>query len=309
MKPRQLADRIGNIDDDLIVQAESAPNFGRARRSAFLRRMASAAAVLVLMVVSFTVGAVAVPREPEIIIEKEIVYVEIEQEIITIGDTGISLILPSTWAGQYVYVYDGSGGVSVHHRASFEDEFWGVNSGGLLFSVRRADWLLPMDYQFPWQGFVIASVHTDEGMVTYSLAMASDVQWAPQYMDEYLALFDDVLRGEIHVLLTDWMREHSTNIDNWVEGTVHVSFANPYTFEVLETVVMSTEQSRIIAEVIGRQDFDLPRGNWRNDMIIQFGGETYYFNSATGQIQNTRYYTLDAVMSAEDVLIIMDLFE
>lgn len=63
MNRKQLADRIGNIDDRLVQQAEDVPNYARLRREKRLKRLAGMAAVLVLMACSGAVGALAFSRE------------------------------------------------------------------------------------------------------------------------------------------------------------------------------------------------------------------------------------------------------
>ena len=111
MKSEQLSQRIGNIDDRLIEQAESVPDFGRARRIRSIRRAVTIAAAVALMVGSFAVGAYALNREPETIYVEvpgatEIVYVDTDLDIIKVGDSGISLIFPESWKDKYGYELD-----------------------------------------------------------------------------------------------------------------------------------------------------------------------------------------------------------
>ena len=49
MNKEQLSQRIGNMDDRLVVQAEHVPSYGRQRRSSLRRKIAGIAAVIVLM--------------------------------------------------------------------------------------------------------------------------------------------------------------------------------------------------------------------------------------------------------------------
>ena len=46
MKGIQLSHRIGNIDDQLVKQAENVPNYGRRGKKRSVRRMLAAAAEL-----------------------------------------------------------------------------------------------------------------------------------------------------------------------------------------------------------------------------------------------------------------------
>lgn len=59
MTERQFSDRIGNVDERLIRQAGDPPNYGVRRRKTALRRLAALAAVIALMAVSFTTGALS----------------------------------------------------------------------------------------------------------------------------------------------------------------------------------------------------------------------------------------------------------
>ena len=49
MNKEQLSQRIGNMDDRLVAQAEHMPNYGRQRRSGLRRKIAGIAAVIVLI--------------------------------------------------------------------------------------------------------------------------------------------------------------------------------------------------------------------------------------------------------------------
>ncbi len=59
MNERQFADRIGNIDDQLVEEAQYRQN----RRGGAFRRFLVVAVAAALMVASFTVGALAISRE------------------------------------------------------------------------------------------------------------------------------------------------------------------------------------------------------------------------------------------------------
>lgn len=59
MNKEQLSQRIGNMDDRLVMQAEHVPSYGRQRRSSLRRKIAGIAAVIVLMACSGAVGALA----------------------------------------------------------------------------------------------------------------------------------------------------------------------------------------------------------------------------------------------------------
>ena len=94
MNEKQFSDRVGNVNDKLIRQAEQIPNYRRGHRRRSIRQLATIAAVIALMVCSFSAGALAFSEK---------IYVEKSQEIIDISDFGISLILPDEWSGKYGY--------------------------------------------------------------------------------------------------------------------------------------------------------------------------------------------------------------
>ncbi len=66
MNSRKLADRIGNIDERLVQQAQNLPNYGVRRRNKVIKRIATCAATLVLMVCSFAAGMAVSAKEPAV---------------------------------------------------------------------------------------------------------------------------------------------------------------------------------------------------------------------------------------------------
>lgn len=94
MNQRQLADRVGNVEEDLVRRAGEPPDYAARRRKTGLRRLVSLAAVVALMAVSFTTGALAFSRET-------VVEVPVEQETLELAELGLTLILPDSWKGRY----------------------------------------------------------------------------------------------------------------------------------------------------------------------------------------------------------------
>ena len=292
MKREQFSDRIGNIEDRLLDQAENAPNFGRIHRNRRIRRAAGVAAVLALMVVSFTVGAVALAKAPEI------VYVEREQPIITIGDSGISLVLPDDWAGKYGVETNGNN-IAVYQLAQRNDQHSPYKNAGYLFWVDCLDGVYPMDYSYPEPGYTIATTATN----TYRLKIASDVQYDSAneaVANEYVALSQSI--SNIKIQLSDWMANNSTNAGNWVEGTAIVSFVADG--NVTKTVTCDEAQSQTIREIVQSQDYGQP-GSFYTDLWIMVGGDAYYLNSATGDIMKAAG-GYSAILSAEDLSKLME---
>ena len=106
MNKSQFSERIGNIDERLVEQAERVPNYARQCRQRLVRRIAAAAAALAVMVCGgFGLGATVFAQEIEVPVE-----VPVEQETITYEDMGVTLILPDSWRGQYGV--DSTGSVS-----------------------------------------------------------------------------------------------------------------------------------------------------------------------------------------------------
>ena len=82
MNRKQLAEHIGNIDDRLVAQAEHIPNYAALRRRKWVRQLLATAAVLALMISSFSVGALAFARETvvEVPAEQKALYRELMPE-------------------------------------------------------------------------------------------------------------------------------------------------------------------------------------------------------------------------------------
>ena len=87
MNGKQLAQHIGNIDEALVEEAREVPNYALRRQKTVLRRAVSLAAVLVLMLCSGAVGAVAFRQETEV-----------RQETVELTELGLTLILPEDFA-------------------------------------------------------------------------------------------------------------------------------------------------------------------------------------------------------------------
>ena len=282
MKREQLSNRIGNIEDRLVEQAENAPNFGRQRRNQSVRRMVSVAAVLVLMVASFTVGAIAMAAD--------------KQEIIKVGESGISLILPDTWKGKYGYELDGNN-VTVYHLATRKT----FELGGDLFRVYCIEGRYPMDYVYPEPGFTIAITETH----TYRVSYPSDVQVDinnQTALTEYDDLYADI--NNIDIIMNAQMLANTLNNTNWVQETVIVDFLEEWV--TTKTVICDKEQSQIIREIIESQDYSLERGSFFADLWFKFNGEEYLLNLTTGMIQSAGGEN-SAVLSIEDLNKIVDL--
>lgn len=183
MNQRQLSDRIGNLDDRLVQRAERIPNYGLQRRKSALRRAAALAAVIVLMVCSGAVGAVAFSRET-------VVEVPVEPEAVTLEEIGLTLILPDSWRGQYAVTRSESGSYVVYSPQI--KEAWGGSSadpfdGGVLFYIVLWEEQLTkaqVEAGGEWSVAGCRYVMTT-GDGTYLLYYASDVQFSQDMEETY----------------------------------------------------------------------------------------------------------------------------
>lgn len=208
MTERQLADHIGNVDETLIQQAAETPNYGLRRRRTALRRLVSLAAVIALMAVSFTAGALAFGRET-------VVEVPAEQETLELTELGLTLILPDSWKGLYELVeWEGQyvvvcpqirEAVLAQSRAEWEADGmeWPEEldrnpfSGGMLFYIFGIPESLSLEQleESDWGDFVhITEVRylLATAEKTYVLFHASDVQCTAETGDLY-----DQLEGSV----------------------------------------------------------------------------------------------------------------
>ena len=99
MNGKQLAEHIGNIDEQLVQEAQDLPHYARQHRRVVWRRAAALAAVLALMICSGAVGALAFSEE-------RITEVPAQQETVELAEIGLTLVLPESWAGRYEVIED-----------------------------------------------------------------------------------------------------------------------------------------------------------------------------------------------------------
>lgn len=276
MNEKQFSDRIGNVNDKLIQQAEQIPNYRREHRRRKVRQFAAIAAVIALMICSFSIGALAF---------REKIYIEKSREIIDIRDFGISLILPDEWAGKYGYDILDDGDIEVYSLAAREEETDdGTNLKGTLFWIECTDGQFPMDFSYAQPGYTIAATATH----TYRLVLASDVQYKSgntQIADAYLSLYDSI--PQIKILLSDWLTDNSLNQTNWIKGTVYVEYLGETTSDgqdVIQTVVLDEAASASISQIIKTQEYNIADASFPVDLVFIVDGRSYYMNSRSGQV-------------------------
>ena len=182
MNGRQLAERMGNIDERLVEEAREIPNYGRLRRRRGWRRVAALAAVLALMLGSGAVGALAFGAQPG-------AEAPARQETVELAKIGLTLLLPEDWAGRYEVVEEtfppyGSPMwefcVKAVYDAGMAGE-GGFSYRGTLFTVFQC-----ADYSMSAEEFREGSLAgigrylfaTENA--TYALLYATDVQFDPE---------------------------------------------------------------------------------------------------------------------------------
>lgn len=191
MNEKQFSDRIGNVNDKLVQQAEQTPNYGREHRKRGIRQLVAIAATIALMVCSFTVGALAFAEET-------IVEVPVEQETITIEEIGLTLILPDSWKGKYAFEQDNDFKEYHVYNPAIREAMGGDSetllSGGMLFYLKLWDEQLTkeqVDAGGEWDYAGCRYVMTTKDG-TYLLYYASDVQFTQETMDEYRQMESEI---------------------------------------------------------------------------------------------------------------------
>lgn len=173
MNTIQLSGHIGNIDDNLVWQAGQISGYRHKHRKKIIKRLAGAAAAIVLMVCSFGAGVFAFSH-------KNAAEVHVVQENITLGGTGVNIILPGSWSGKYSMEKDGQNyrfySKQIKEAASKEEDAF----EGLLFSiVYYKEAMTPEQYVEKGYDFVGWRYLFSTSDSTYILCYASDVQWNP----------------------------------------------------------------------------------------------------------------------------------
>lgn len=184
MNQKQLSDRIGNIDDRFVQQAEHIPDYGGRYRRKGLRNLIAIAATIALMVCSFSVGALAFAKE--IVVE-----VPVEQETIEIEEIGLTLILPDSWKGRYAFEQSDDFMEYYIYNPAIREAVGGNSetllSGGMLFYIKLWDDQLTkeqVDAGGEWDYARCEYIMTTKNG-TYLLYYASDVQFTQETLEEY----------------------------------------------------------------------------------------------------------------------------
>ena len=136
MKKEQLSEHIGNIDDQLVQQAEHIPNYARQHRQKGFKRFTAFAAVIALMVCSFYGGCSG-------LCEGDCGGSPVEQETIELKEIGLTLILPDNWKDKYALEYDADFKEYYIYNPDIREAMGGNSetllSGGMLFYLKLWD--------------------------------------------------------------------------------------------------------------------------------------------------------------------------
>lgn len=203
MNEKQFSDRIGNVNDKLVQQAEQTPNYGREHRKRSIRQLVAIAVTVALMVCSFTVGALAFAKET-------IVEVPVEQETITIEEIGLTLILPDSWKGKYSFERDDNSKEYYVYNPAIREAMGGNSeallSGGTLFYIKLWDEQLTkdqVDAGGEWSYALCQYIMTTQ-VGTYLLYYASDVQFTPETETEYRQMENEI--GDIRFVVDNALK-------------------------------------------------------------------------------------------------------
>ena len=177
MRGNEFLDKMELVDAAFVEEAEKQPSSiteqsYRKGGPYMLRKIAALAAVIVLMVCSGTVGAIAFSNET-------IVEVPVKQETIELEAIGLTLILPDSWEGRYSVEMDADGEGCCVYALFPHESVNGWGSKGYLFWVGQSynEPLTPQQLQDRSPVPCIYLFATSEG--TYDLKLASDVAYDP----------------------------------------------------------------------------------------------------------------------------------
>lgn len=202
MNQKQLSEHIGNMDDRLVEQAKKIPNYRQLHHRQTIRRFLAAAATLVLMVCSFSAGALVFARET-------VIEVPVEQELIRLEEINLTLILPDDWKGKYAVEKNGQNYIVYHPQVREGFDTQAVFNGGNLFYIccyeesMTPEQFIENGYDFTGYQYLFST--SDK---TYILYYPSDVQWNPENPEqeaEYLGMERELqdIKFVVDNILTD----------------------------------------------------------------------------------------------------------
>lgn len=184
MNKEQLSERIGNIDDRLVQQAEDIPNYQKQHRVRGFKRLAACAAALALMVTSFMTGMVVQARQGA-------AGTPVGDEIVELEDFSLSLIMPDNWKGRYGVERQGADSYAIYSTQTREA---GDMDGILCYIVRWNEPLTEEEFKAggEWDAAVSCDYISSTVDVTYLLYPATDVQYTKETLGLYLQMTSEI---------------------------------------------------------------------------------------------------------------------
>lgn len=225
MNERQLAERIGNIDDRLIQQAESCRIIKKQRRMRAVKRLGACAAAFVLAVGSFMLGRVV---EADRTVQPDPLGIG----IIHLEEIGLVMMLPDSWGGRDWDDWKNGFGVeprqdgscNIYSRevrkacmeADGNDFIW----GGVLFTVARRPEQMTEEQVTAEGKDCIYIATTKSG--TYLLYYPEDVQYTPETKEKYLQLKSGIrdIQFVVGDIAADALSLSRSGIEDKFEGTI-----------------------------------------------------------------------------------------
>lgn len=174
MNKKQLSEHIGNIDDRLIEQAGKIQYYAQRYHKERTRRFTVAAAVFILMAFSFSAGALVFARET-------VIKVPVKQETVTLGEIGLTLVLPDTWKGKYAIEKKENN--YIFYNKKTRESANGYE--GILFYIVCYDGAMTPE-QLIEKGYVAVPYQYlfSTSNKTYVLCNITDVQWDPDNQEQ-----------------------------------------------------------------------------------------------------------------------------
>lgn len=291
MNERQLAERIGNIDDRLIQRAESYRITKKQRWVRALKKIGVCAAALVLALGSFVLGRVV---EADRIVRSDPMGIG----IIHLEEIGLVMMLPDSWGGSdwddwkkgFGVEARQDGSYSIYSReireacmASDDNDFiW----GGVLFTVVRRSGRMTEE-QVAEEGkdcMYIASTRSG----TYLLYYAEDVQYTPETEERYLQLKSEIREIQFVVgdIAADALALSKSGIEDKFEGTI-------------AGIVKSVTEDSITVDIVEYIDEDDTKRLKELGVTEEDMWDGFYIHNPDGEL-TTWKYSEDAVFTFID---------
>lgn len=190
MTKEQLAERIGNINEELIYESDKRQNYSQVKVSHAKRprRFVAMVAVIALMVASFAVGAFAATSS----------HVAPNEERVDLDGLDVTIILPESWQGKYgMEVHKDEGFGSGNYYSFYVKDIHSSDGdyagAGYLFHVGKYAEKPMTPKQVEEESFMPTKFLFATEKATYAIFYTSDVQYDPsdpEMTELYMSMFD-----------------------------------------------------------------------------------------------------------------------